>query len=185
MNRLTLIIFFLVGAPLMTVGSILLTDMPSRQSEPAVLGAQIYAALPDETGMVEATIVESDARNQILESYLSERNSPLATASATLVEAADENDLDFRLLAAISLQESNGCRVIPPNSHNCWGWGIHARGTLHFNSLEEGIYTVSEGLKEKYIDQGLTTPDQIMTKYTPSSPGTWAAAVNHFMDEME
>ncbi len=100
-------------------------------------------------------------------------------------DMADKYSLDFRLITAIAQQESNLCRIIPPGSHNCWGWGIHSESNLGFSSYEEGIETVSQGLKENYIDEGLTTPDQIMTKYTPSSNGSWAHGVNTFMSVMQ
>lgn len=39
-------------------------------------------------------------------------------------------------------------------------------------------------LKRDYIERGLTTPEQIMRKYTPSSNGSWASSVNQWMAEM-
>jgi hypothetical protein len=56
---------------------------------------------------------------------------------------------------------------------------------LGFNSYSDAIETVSKGLKNNYIDEGLVTPDEIMTKYTPSSNGSWAHGVNEFMSEMK
>ena len=102
-----------------------------------------------------------------------------------VVTAADKYKIDFRLITAIAQQESNLCKIIPPDSHNCWGWGINSNGSLGFNSYEEAIDTVSKGLKEEYIDKGYTTPEQIMSKYTPLSNGSWAFGVNKFLTEME
>ena len=94
--------------------------------------------------------------------------------------------MDFRLITAIAQQESNLCKIIPPRTYNCWGWGIHSEGTLGFDSYEEAIDAVTLGLKENYFNKGLTTPDTIWPKYTPSSPdGAWAKGVNQFMAEME
>ena len=84
-----------------------------------------------------------------------------------------------------SQQESNLCKKIPSGTFNCLGWGVHSKGTLGFSSFEEAIEVVSKGLKENYIDEGLLTPEEIMTKYTPHSDGSWAYGVNLFMNEIE
>ena len=88
--------------------------------------------------------------------------------------------MDYRLIPAISIQESNACERIPPGSFNCWGWGIYGGKITRFASYPEAIEAVSKGLKKGYVDQGLTTPDQIMAKYNPSSDGSWANGVNFF-----
>jgi hypothetical protein len=91
-------------------------------------------------------------------------------------------------LTAISGAESTFCRFIPARSYNCWGWGIHSRGTLRFSSYEEGIRTVGQGLREKFLNDGLTTIDGIMARYAPlslESGGSWAYAVNYFMNQLE
>ena len=93
--------------------------------------------------------------------------------------------MDFRLLVAIAQQESNLCKKIPEGTHNCWGWGIHSKGTLGFDSYPEAIETVSQGIRRDYLNKGYTTPEEIMKKYTPSSPGTWAFGVNKFLGQME
>lgn len=148
------------------------------------MGVHIYAALPENLPSVDVEIVAEDARVEIIRQYLEKYNSPLLGREETIVEAADRYGLDFRLTTAIAQQESNLCKRIPPGTHNCWGWGIHSRGTLGFLSYEEGIFTVSKGLKDKYINEGFTTPEIIMTKYTPLSNGSWAEGVSQFMSEM-
>ena len=148
-------------------------------------GSNIFASLPEKAPSVEVTITTSDARAEIVRQYLARYNSPLEPYAEYMVNVSDENGLDFRLLAAIAQQESNLCKFSPPGTHNCWGWGIHKRGTLGFESYEEAIATVAKGLKENYLDKGYVTVEHIMTKYTPSSPGSWAAGVTQFMAEME
>lgn len=109
------------------------------------------------------------------------------------VELADKHEIDFRLIPAIAMQESNLCKVTPKvrgangeilESYNCLGFGVHSRGTLTFPNFEANFERAARELKAYYIDQGRTTPEQIMKKYTPSSPGTWAASVNQWMTEM-
>jgi hypothetical protein len=145
----------------------------------------LYAALPQVLGTSDFEIQSNDARVIIIEKYLKKYNSPLIPYAQFIVETSDKYSLDWRLLVAIAQQESNLGKKIPPGTYNAWGWGIHSRGTLGFSSWEEGIETVSKGLKEKYIDKGYITPEEIMSKYTPLSNGSWAFGVNQFINELE
>jgi len=145
----------------------------------------IFSPANEAIPSVSATTEVADARLEIVRQYLSYYKSPLEPYAEVLVREADNNQLDFRLTTAIAQQESNLCKIIPPDTHNCWGWGIHSQGTLGFTSYEEGIMTVSQGLKKNYIDKGFKTPEEIMSKYTPSSNGSWAHGVTQFMNEMK
>lgn len=148
-------------------------------------GAKIFAALPQSSTTIAAGISEGDARPEIVRKYLERYDSPLTPYADKFVEYADRYGLDFRLTAAIAQQESNLCRLYPIQTFNCWGWGIHSQGTLGFSSFEEGIETVSRGIREEYIDKGYVTVEEIMKKYTPLSNGSWAYGVTKFMSEME
>jgi hypothetical protein len=144
----------------------------------------------DSTGQIKGmtSIIETDdARPQIVANFLQRYSSPLTpydVYGAKLVDIADRHGLDFRLLPAIAMQESNLCKKIPEGSYNCLGFGIHAKGTLEFESYEANFERAARELKKNYIDQGRTTPEQIMKKYTPSSNGSWAESVNQWMSEM-
>jgi hypothetical protein len=149
-------------------------------------GVQVYASLPSQLPSVSDQIGVEDARAEIIRQYLDYYNSPITPFADFIVKTADKYKLDYRLITAIAQQESNLCKVIPPGSYNCWGWGIHSQGSLGFDSFEEGIETVSRGLKTQYLDKGLGTVAEIMSKYNPISPeGAWARGVSSFMDQME
>lgn len=148
-------------------------------------GVSIYASLPASVPSVSSSIESADARPQIIKKYLEFYNSPLAPYSEFIVQTADKHSIDFRLITAIARQESNLCKIIPPGSYNCWGWGITSVGTLGFDSFEHGIETVSKGIRENYLDKGYTTVEQIMSKYTPQSNGSWAQGVSTFMEDMQ
>jgi len=148
-------------------------------------GAKVFASLPSSIRSVSGGIETNDARPELIRQYLAEYNSPLEDYALLIVETADKYGLDYRLLTAIGQQESNLCDKIPGNSHNCWGWGIHSAGTLMFDSYEEAIEIVSKGIKEAYIDKGYVSPEEIMSKYTPLSNGSWAFGVNKFMGDLE
>jgi hypothetical protein len=154
-------------------GSVTIT---TAQSNPS--GTVAGVATDHETG---------DARSIIVANFLKRHNSPLTPHEhfgQVFVDIADENGIDFRLLPAIAMQESNLCKRIPEGSYNCLGFGIHSRGTLKFESYEANFARAARELKANYIDQGRTTPEEIMRKYTPSSNGSWAASVNQWMAEM-
>ena len=148
-------------------------------------GARVFASLPTNLPSVGGEATATDARPELVRQYLVYWDSPLEPYSDFIVEAADRYELDYRLTTAIAQQESNLCKLIPPGSNNCWGWGIHSEGTLGFDSFEEGIETVSQGLREEYLDKGFGSVEEIMSKYTPLSNGSWAAGVTKFMSEME
>ncbi len=148
-------------------------------------GIRVYASLPLEFPVIKESVIPADARSEILSQYMNSYNSPLTPFADLIVQTADKYSLDFRLITAISQQESNICKAIPPQSYNCWGWGIHSKGSLGFTSYEEGIEEVSKGLKEQYLDKGYTTIEEIMSKYTPLSNGSWAAGVSQFMSDMQ
>ena len=190
-KNLFFIVLFLTITPL-TLGISLFSLFTLDKKEAIVVedisktGVKVYASLPKDFPSVSDQVEASDARPGIIRNYLKRYNSPLIGKEDYIVKKSDEYGLDFRLIPAIAQQESNLCKIIPPKTHNCWGWGIHSRGTLGFESYEEAIDAVSFGLKTDYIDKGFTTPDTIWTKYTPSSPdGAWAKGVNQFMEEME
>ena len=197
-NLALVIIFFLVtpvaiGTSLFSLAALANQDDSQGEVEAITInsidnpqsGARVFASLPDSYTAVSGQIETSDARPEIIRQYLKDHNSPLEPFAEVLVEAADEHSLDYRLLTAIAQQESNLCKVIPPGSHNCWGWGIHSEGSLGFGSYDKAIWTVSKGLKTEYIDKGYQTPEEIMSKYTPLSQGSWAFGVNKFMGELE
>lgn len=128
--------------------------------------------------------VDKDKRVAVLKAFFRKYDSPLYDHADFIVKISDEYGLDYRLLPAISMQESGACKVIPHGSHNCWGWGIYGNTVTRFSSYPEAIETVSRGLKKYYIDEGLTTPEQIMSKYNPSSNGSWSFGVNYFLNGM-
>ncbi len=190
-KNLFLIVIFFTITPI-TLGISLFSIFSLQKSDVVEItnniqgSVKIYASLPSEFPKVSGEYTAVDARPELIKQYLIRYNSPLLGLENYMVQKSDEYGLDYRLIPAIAQQESNLCKIIPPETYNCWGWGIHSRGTLGFNSYEEAIETVMQGLKKEYIDKGYTTPDTIWTKYTPGSPdGAWAKGVNQFMSAME
>ena len=136
-----------------------------------------------------STVLETDdSRGVIVANFLERYKSPMQPYDyygAEIVKIADKYGIDFRLLPAIAMQESGLCKNTNPDAPgNCLGFGIHKAGTLDFDNYLAGFDRAARELKERYIDLGLDTPEKIMTKYTPSSNGSWAESVKQWMAEM-
>lgn len=122
-----------------------------------------------------------DIRAAALKRFLTNINSPLANHVNELIENADIFGIDYALVPAISMQESNACKIIPVDSYNCWGFGIYGTKVTRFSSYNEAIAKVAKTIKETYIKKGLTNPTLLEDKWTPSSRGTWSYAVTYYM----
>lgn len=147
----------------------------------------IFNAQPPVLGTSDAQIIGADGKAAIIQQYLARQRSPLAPFAQKIVDEAIASDLDWRLTTAICMVESNCGKNIPEGSYNAWGWAIHSTYTKHFESWEKAIETVTRGLKTDYIDRGLLTPAEIMTRYCPLSldkGGSWAKGVEYFMWEL-
>lgn len=135
-----------------------------------------------------STVYEAeDARPAIISNFLERYKSPLTPYDQygkDLVAIADKYHLDYRLLPAIAMQESNLCKKVPSNSYNCLGFGVTATTTFRFDSYLQAFEAAAKSLEKNYINKGLTTPEKIMARYTPSST-TWANSVNQWIADME
>jgi len=141
--------------------------------------------LEDEKIKVNENALGVDARPIIIKRYLEKYKSPLVPYSDLIYQVSKDYGFEYYWIVAIAQQESNLCKKAPEDSHNCWGYGIHKRGTLKFENYELAIRSYAEYLKREYFDKGLTTPEEIMAKYCPSSNGSWAKGVWQFINEME
>lgn len=158
----------------------------SEISEANILSKQFdNLSAPTVLGSFTVRAELADNRVANLKSFFRKYNSPLYDYAEIIVTYSDKYHFDYRLLPAIAMQESNLCRAIPEDSHNCWGWGIYGNTVTKFDSYEEAIATVAKGLKEHYLDKGLITASAIMQKYTPSSNGSWQHGVNTFLRMLE
>ncbi len=144
-----------------------------------------YAALPTNENVFAAKFIASDARVEMVRQFLARYKSPLEPYAEHIVTTADKYNIDHRLIPAIAMQESGLCKKNRQESFNCWGFGVYGKKYHHFDNYEQAIDAVTQTLAVKYIGKGLDTPDEIMTKYTPSSNGSWAFSVNHFMAQMQ
>lgn len=143
-----------------------------------------YAALPLASGTLRLNIVEEDMRTTMVKNFFKKYKSDLLPYTDDVINAADRYGIDYRLIPAIAMQESNLCKKIPKGSYNCWGFGIYGKKVTKFDNYKEAIDTVTKTLAKQYKSNGLETAEQIMTKYTPGSNGSWANGVNQFMNQL-
>ena len=142
-----------------------------------------FAALPSFENSLTGQIEKGDVRVDTVRQFFNQYRSPLEPFAQNVVSAADQYNIDFRLIPAIAMQESNLCKKIIVNSFNCWGFGIYGKKRTAFDNYSQAIEAVTKKLAE-YAKSGLKTPEEIMTKYTPSSNGVWANSVNHFLNSL-
>ena len=133
---------------------------------------------------ISSQIVKQDNRAAILQAFLEQYNSPLAGHAETFVKEADANNLDWKMVAAISGVESTFGEAIPPYSYNAWGYNVYGTTVRRFDSWDDGITTVSTDLRQIYMNQrGATNIYQIGATYAASP--TWASRVQGYMDSIE
>jgi hypothetical protein len=130
-------------------------------------------------------VISADARPLLIKKYLAKYKSPLLPYSDLIFKLSQTYGFDYYWMVAIAQQESNLCKNIPDDSHNCWGYGINSAGTLKFDNYELALTSYAQYLKREYFDKGLNTPELIMKKYCPHSNGSWAFGVNQFINEIE
>lgn len=152
-----------------------------------LLQKPVYADLSaGSSAKVAMVIVEQkqDNRIKILRDFLKEQDSPLAGYAEVFVENADKYNLDWRLVAAISGTESSFGIHYPYGTYNGWGWGIYGNNMHYFTSWEDGIETISKGLRERYMDKWGATNVYEIGRFYAASP-FWAAHTIHFMNEID
>lgn len=124
-------------------------------------------------------------RVEVLRKFLEKYNSPLVGEAETFVRVADNFELDYRLLPAISCMESTCGKFLVPGTYNAWGWGIYGSNVIRFSSWEEAIEKVGEGIFKGYVKKGLDTPEKMSPVYTPPNPIKWGNGVRFFMNQMD
>lgn len=134
--------------------------------------------------ILKNTQPQVDVRISALSKFFGDYRSPLLAHVDTLVKQADLWGLDYALIPAISMQESQGCKTIPFDSYNCWGFGIYGTKITRFENYEAAISQVAKTIKETYIKKGLTNPTLLEDRWAPSSRGLWSYSVNFFIGKI-
>ncbi len=128
---------------------------------------------------------QKDIRTFVLQKFFRTYNSPLENEADFIVKISDTWGLDYKIIPAISMQESGGCKKIPDNSFNCWGFGIYGKNSLSFTSYSEAISQVAKTIRESYYKDGLTNITLLEDRWNPSSTGQWSFGVNFFISKIK
>lgn len=121
-------------------------------------------------------------RKEALETFFEKYNSPLANHAETFIAVADKYGLDYKLMPSIACMESTCARFLIPGTNNPFGWG---KGRIVFESYDEAIEKVGEGLNKIYLSRGLDNAEKIAPVYNPPSPVSWTKGVNYFTSKIE
>jgi hypothetical protein len=100
---------------------------------PGTVSVQQYAAAP--------AVKQNDPRLSRLQKFFGDRACPLRDSAKDFLVAADQNQLDWRLLPSISMIESSGGKYYGNN--NVFGWGSCKE---KFTSVRAGIHYVAAQL---------------------------------------
>jgi len=114
---------------------------------------------------------DSKVKAEAIDAYFESRNMPLSGMGTKMVQEAEKNNLDWRLLPAIAVRESSGgkndCIKV---TFNPFGWGSCKIG---FSSNEEAIEIVAKNLggnnpnTAKHYSEKNT--EEILKAYNPPS----------------
>ncbi|MFH1608841.1 MAG: hypothetical protein ABH951_02370 [Patescibacteria group bacterium] len=137
----------------------------------------------------EAKTLENKA--EAIDAYFRSYDMPLEGMGMTMVVEAEKNNLDWRLLAAIAVNESTGgkfaCKTV---TYNSFGWGSCKIG---FNSNEEAIATIATNLggnnpKTSHHYAGKDTIEILNSynppKIAPKYVGQIMHIMNHFSENL-
>lgn len=137
-------------------------------------------AIDDKTKILQ---IKADA----IDAYFKAHDMPLYGTGMKMVQEAEKNDIDWRLLPAIAIRESTGgkfeCKRV---ENNPFGWGSCKIG---FKSNDEAIEIVAKNLggnnpntEKHYSDK---TTKEILRAYNPPSiVPRYAEQVMSFMKEI-
>jgi len=137
-----------------------------------------------------ASVIAGDARSLLLASFLEQHASPMAPYSELIVREADTNGLDFRMVVAIAMCESNlGKKMPKKDEFNAWGIAVYTgqnQGKV-FDSWPHAISWVSNYIKTKYYDRGITNLKDIGAIWAPPSVEkgySWTNCVQNFQQSI-
>lgn len=119
----------------------------------------------------DANVLSKQDKADAIDAYFALKNMPLEGTGMKMVEEAEKNDLDWRLLPAISARESTGgrakCKKVP---NNAFGWGSCKIG---FKSTDQAIEVVAKNLggnnPKTAMHYDNKTTEGILNAYNPPS----------------
>lgn len=136
------------------------------------------------------TIYSEDARVLLLRHFFEKYQSPMSSFAGEIVLQSDLYKLDYRLLPAIAMCESNLGKKIPgKNSFNPFGIAVYTglQKGKKFDDWSHAIAWVARYISEKYYSRGITSLTDIGAIWAPPSVAngnSWASCVETFMNRI-
>lgn len=197
-KAILLVAWFPLTAVLIVHNILFLAKAPGRlliQADEPVFATPIadthpVAAADKGTGQVlAADIIAGDGRALLLSEFL--RGSPMAPYAEYIVSEADRYGLDYRLVPAIAMCESNlGIRIPTSDSYNAWGIAVYTgqQEGAKFNSWPAAISWVNDFLYQKFVSRNIIDIREIGAIWAPPSVekgDSWANCVETFMRSIQ
>lgn len=193
-KAITALVCFQLCLILLLINLTLLSSMQTPAfAKNAPYQATTIALSSTGTGKVLGTNIEAaDARELLIKSFILkfQPNSPMLPYTKAFIDAADTHNIDFRLIPAIAMCESNlGSRIPSKDSFNAWGIAVYT-GQQHgkvFNDWPHAIDWVGQYIREKYYNRSITDLVEIGAIWAPpsvSKDNSWAKCVEGFMNEI-
>lgn len=143
---------------------------------------EVISEVPEKVIVYDDLSMEelSDKLNRTLSSYLSNKGESFAKYSIDL-------GVDPYLATAIAMHETGcawDCSYLAKECNNVGGQKGYGCGEYaYFDSLEEGIYQFVLNIKNKYVDYGLLTADEMNPKYAEDP--SWSSKVNNYIEKIK
>lgn len=181
-NKITEFLQSVIAIPMLAI-AVPLTGLSSVNTPIATLSEEQVLA-PSLITTQEELVLEK--QGEAIDAFFASYNAPLKGYGKKFAVEAKANDLDWRLLAAISMRESTGgkqaCKRVP---NSVFGYGSCK---LSFKSIDESIEIVSRSIggnnpKTSHHYEGKTTLE-ILRKYNSVIP-TYPKEVVRIMEKID
>lgn len=166
--KTTIFIIFLLFFPQFFHGTVFAIDNPFTKQKTL---QQI---------LIRGSLLPTDPRVIALQNVLQQYNSPLTPYAATFVKAADKYGVDWRLLPAISGQESQFGTLMVEGTHNAYGWD---QGYWQFTDWPESISYITKELKQRFIHPKEPHNIYLIAMQYAEDPN-WPIGVRGFMEQI-
>lgn len=155
----------------------------------------------DQDDFEQTYMFKSDPRAKYLDQYFASIDSPLKGTGYIFISESEKYNIDWRFLPSLAMQESSGAKSKTAKAYkNPFGWGFNddknnnIEGVYSMPSYEASIKKVAFWISNSYIEEGLETPEEIVTKYNPGSVqradgdpsnSEWVKGIRFFYNKFE
>ena len=197
MRKIVLVVAFFPFTVVLLIANLAMLAYYSRPENTPMLNASVtgqtnfnLTAAGNTSQVINATVIGADSRGLLVRAFMLKHQSPMTDYADMIVAEADRYGIDFRLVPAIAMCESNlGKRVPSQDSYNPFGIAVYTgqKSGKKFNGWLSSIQWVTKYIKEHYYDRGYIDLKDIGAIWAPPSVNTgysWTNCVQSFMDSI-